>query len=123
MNIGAGSKSPGLNFCRRRESRHWAFTAYLLGLFLLAVAPAAAPAQDYPARPIRLIITTPAGGLVDVIGRLFAEELSARLGQPIVIDNRPGGMTQIGADALNRAAPDGYTLMIATSEAAMLPFL
>ena len=57
------------------------------------------------------------------MGRLFADELSARLGQPIVIDNRPGGMTQIGADALNRAAPDGYTLMIATSEAAMLPFL
>ena len=71
MNIGAGSKSPGLDFCRE-ERRHWAFTAYLLGLFLLAVAPAAAPAQDYPARPIRLIITTPAGGLVDVMGRLFA---------------------------------------------------
>src|SRR5262245_30241177 len=57
------------------------------------------------------------------MGRLFADELSARLGQPIVIDNRPGGMTQVGADALNRAAPDGYTLMIATSESAMLPFL
>jgi tripartite-type tricarboxylate transporter receptor subunit TctC len=92
-------------------------------LALLACAPAAAWPQDYPARPIRLIITTPAGGLVDVMGRLFADELSARLGQPIVIDNRPGGMTQVGADALNRAAPDGYTLMIATSESAMLPFL
>jgi tripartite-type tricarboxylate transporter receptor subunit TctC len=92
-------------------------------LALLAWAPAAAWSQDYPARPIRLIITTPAGGLVDVMGRLFADELSSRLGQPIVIDNRPGGMTQVGADALNRAAPDGYTLMIATSESAMLPFL
>jgi tripartite-type tricarboxylate transporter receptor subunit TctC len=92
-------------------------------LLLLVCAPAAAWSQDYPARPIRLIITTPAGGLVDVMGRLFADELSSRLGQPIVIDNRPGGMTQVGADALNRAAPDGYTLMIATSESAMLPFL
>ena len=69
------------------------------------------------------IITTPAGGLVDVVGRLFADELGARLGQPLVIDNRVGGMTQIGADALNRASPDGYTLMISTSESAMLPFL
>jgi tripartite-type tricarboxylate transporter receptor subunit TctC len=102
--------------------RHWMITRLLI-LAVLAFAPAAAPAQDYPTRPIRLIITTPAGGLVDVMGRLFADELSARLGQPIVIDNRPGGMTQIGVDALNRATPDGYTLMIATSEAAMLPFL
>jgi tripartite-type tricarboxylate transporter receptor subunit TctC len=102
--------------------RHWMITRLLI-LAALASAPAAAQAQDYPTRPIRLIITTPAGGLVDVMGRLFADELSARLGQPIVIDNRPGGMTQIGADALNRATPDGYTLMIATSEAAMLPFL
>jgi tripartite-type tricarboxylate transporter receptor subunit TctC len=102
--------------------RHRMITRLLI-LAALAFAPGAAQAQDYPARPIRLIITTPAGGLVDVMGRLFADELSARLGQPIVIDNRPGGMTQIGADALNRATPDGYTLMIATSEAAMLPFL
>jgi len=58
-----------------------------------------------------------------VMGRLFADELGARLGQPLVIDNRVGGMTQIGADALNRASPDGYTLMISTSESAMLPFL
>src|SRR5262249_31784354 len=87
--------------------------ARLLLLALLVVfAPASVHAQDYPARPIRLIITTPAGGLVDVMGRLFADELSARLGQPVVIDNRVGGMTQIGADALNRATPDGYMLMI-----------
>jgi tripartite-type tricarboxylate transporter receptor subunit TctC len=96
---------------------------FVIIFMLVVLAPAAAWSQDYPARPIRLIITTPAGGLVDVMGRLFADELGARLGQPIVIDNRPGGMTQVGADALNRAPPDGYTLMIATSESAMLPFL
>ncbi len=61
-------------------------------------------------------ITTPAGSLVDVLGRMFAEDLGARLGQSFIVDNRPGGMTQIGVEALNRAPPDGYTLMIGTSE-------
>jgi tripartite-type tricarboxylate transporter receptor subunit TctC len=79
--------------------------------------------EDYPSRPIRLIVTTSAGSLVDVLGRMFAEDLGARLGQNLVVDNRPGGMTQIGVEALNRAPPDGYTLMIGTSEATMLPFL
>ena len=58
--------------------------------------------QDYPSRPIRLIITSPAGSLVDVLGRLIADDLSTRLGQPIVVDNRPGAMTQVGSDAINR---------------------
>jgi tripartite-type tricarboxylate transporter receptor subunit TctC len=92
----------------------------LAGLLLL---PSHGLAEDYPLRPVRLIITTPAGSLVDVLGRLFAQDLGERLGQTIVIDNRPGAMTQIGADTLNRAAPDGYTLMIGTSEATMLPSL
>src|SRR5262245_22962913 len=92
-------------------------------LALLAVTPTPVRGEDYPSRSIRLIITTPAGSLVDVLGRMFAEDLGARLGQSLVIDNRPGGMTQIGAEALNRAPPDGYTLMIGTSEATMLPFL
>src|SRR5262249_57299213 len=78
-------------------------------------------AQDYPARPIRLIITSPAGSLVDVLGRLIADELGTRLGQTVVIDNRPGAMTQVGSDALNRAPADG--LMIGTSEMSMLPAL
>jgi tripartite-type tricarboxylate transporter receptor subunit TctC len=94
----------------------------LIGLGLL-LAPAIGQAEDYPSRPIRLIITTPAGSLVDVLGRLYAQYLAERLGQPVVIDNRPGAMTQIGADTLNRAPADGYTLMIGTSEATMLPFL
>jgi tripartite-type tricarboxylate transporter receptor subunit TctC len=95
----------------------------LVAALALLLAPGGARTQDYPSRPIRLIITTPAGSLVDVLGRLYAQDLAERLGQPIVIDNRPGAMTQIGADALNRATPDGYTLMIGTSELTMLPFL
>ena len=104
-----------------------------LGCLILAVAsllfasdlrtPASGQAQDYPSRPIRLIITSPAGSLVDVLGRLFAEDLGTRLGQPIVVDNRSGAMTQVGSEALNRAPADGYTLMIGTSELTMLPFL
>jgi tripartite-type tricarboxylate transporter receptor subunit TctC len=94
----------------------------LAGVMLL-VGLGPGQTEDYPSRPVRLVITTPAGSLVDVLGRLFAQDLSDRLGQTIVVDNRPGAMTQIGADALNCASPDGYTLMIVTSEATMLPFL
>lgn len=89
----------------------------------LLIASVPGQAQDYPSRPIRLIITSPAGSLVDVLGRLVADELGARLGQTIVVDNRPGAMTQVGSDALNRAPADGYTLMIGTSELTMLPLL
>jgi tripartite-type tricarboxylate transporter receptor subunit TctC len=95
----------------------------VLAALSLAFAPRAACADDYPSRPIHLIITSPAGSLVDVIGRLVAEGLSTRLGQPVVVDNRPGGMTQLGTDLLVRADPDGYTLMIGPNELAMLPFL
>jgi tripartite-type tricarboxylate transporter receptor subunit TctC len=104
-------------------SKRPALSVTLLAGLMLLLSSGPGRAEDYPSRPVRLIITTPAGSLVDVLGRLFAQELSERLGQPIVIDNRPGAMTQIGADTLNRASPDGYTLMIGTSEATMLPFL
>jgi len=100
-----------------------ALSVILLAGFALLFTSVIARTDDYPSRPIRLIITTPAGSLVDVLGRLYAQDLSERLGQPIVIDNRPGAMTQIGSDSLNRATPDGYTLMIGTSEATMLPAL
>ena len=92
---------------------------------ILAAVAALSPAraQDYPARPIRLIVSSPAGSLVDVLSRLLAQDVSARLGQSIVIDNRAGAMTQVALDALVRAPADGYTLMIGPSELAMLPFL
>lgn len=97
-----------------------------LGCLLLAASSllfTPAFGQDYPSRPIRLIITSPAGSLVDVLGRLVADELGTRLGQTVVVDNRPGAMTQVGSDAINRAAADGYTLMIGTSEMTMMPAL
>jgi tripartite-type tricarboxylate transporter receptor subunit TctC len=97
--------------------------AQLVFAAVLALTPLGARADDYPSRPIHLIITTPAGSLVDVLGRLYAEAMSARLGQPIVVDNRSGGMTMLGTDVLSHADPDGYTLMIGPSELTMLPFL
>jgi tripartite-type tricarboxylate transporter receptor subunit TctC len=69
-----------------------------LAACVLIFAPILGQAQDYPSRPIRLIITSPAGSLVDVLGRLVAEDLGARLGQTVVVDNRPGAMTQVGSD-------------------------
>ena len=98
-----------------------------IGALLLAAAlsafPVAAAAQDYPSRPIKLLIHTPAGSLVDVLGRLVGQELSDRLGQSLIIDNRVGGATIIAVEQLKNSPPDGYTLMINTSEATMLPFL
>ena len=89
----------------------------------LSAFPAAAVAQDYPSRPIKLLIHTPPGSLVDVLGRLVGQELSDRLGQSLIIDNRVGGATIIAVEQLKNSPPDGYTLMINTSEATMLPFL
>jgi tripartite-type tricarboxylate transporter receptor subunit TctC len=89
----------------------------------LSAFPAAAVAQDYPTRPIKLLIHTPPGSLVDVLGRLVGQKLSDRLGQSLIIDNRVGGATIIAVEQLKNSPPDGYTLMINTSEATMLPFL
>lgn len=69
-------------------------------------------AQAYPAKPIRLVIPYAAGGSTDTLGRIFAEKLHQRWGQPVVVDNRAGGGTAIGAEYVAKAPPDGYTLMI-----------
>ena len=72
-------------------------------------------AQQYPSKPVRLVMPYPAGGSTDTVGRLVAERLGAALGQTIVVDNRPGASAQIGTDAVARSAADGYTLLMATS--------
>src|SRR5688500_4663556 len=69
----------------------------LLILATLLMPAPSARADEYPTRPIKLIITTPAGSLIDVLGRIIANDLGERLGQPVVIDNRPGAMTKLGA--------------------------
>jgi tripartite-type tricarboxylate transporter receptor subunit TctC len=77
-----------------------------------------AGAQSYPARPVRIVVGFAAGGTGDVLTRLIGQWLSERLGQPIIIDNRPGGAGNIGTEAVVRAPPDGYTLLqVGTSHA------
>jgi tripartite-type tricarboxylate transporter receptor subunit TctC len=71
-----------------------------------------ARAQTYPTRPVRLIVPYPPGGGVDITARLIGQSLSERLGQPLVIENRPGAASNIGTEAVVRAAPDGYTLLL-----------
>ena len=81
----------------------------LLGC-LAALAPAGA--QDWPSRPLRIIVPFAPGGSADVFGRAVAQHLQGALGQNVVIDNRPGGGSLIGTDAVAKAAPDGYTLLL-----------
>jgi tripartite-type tricarboxylate transporter receptor subunit TctC len=93
----------------------------VVGLMLVAgslcVTPVVpASAQDYPTRPIKAITTTSAGGISDISMRALGDELNKRWGQPIIIENRPGGMQNLGARACSEAPPDGYTVCILNAE-------
>ena len=91
---------------------------FLMSLGAAALLPIhAAHAQAWPGKPVRWILSQPAGSGPDVISRYVAEHLSKALGQPIVIDNRPGGQNVIGAQAAARSAPDGYTFYYGTTAA------
>jgi tripartite-type tricarboxylate transporter receptor subunit TctC len=78
---------------------------------LLGGAPRPASAEDWPARPITLVIASTAGGMMELIARSLAQDMSASLGQPVVVEFRPGGGSVIGVQAVARAEPDGYTLL------------
>jgi tripartite-type tricarboxylate transporter receptor subunit TctC len=94
----------------------------LFACFILAGAPA--QAQTYPSKPVRIVVPLPAGGAVDTITRAVTQRLSDIWGQQIVIENKSGANTQIGAEAVARSAPDGYTLL-ATAETTIVvnPYL
>jgi tripartite-type tricarboxylate transporter receptor subunit TctC len=89
------------------------FTRVLCAAALLVVQAVAA--QDYPSKPIHLIVPYPAGGAVDIIGRTVGQALAERLKQPVIVDNRPGASANIGMEAVAKAAPDGYTLLVASN--------
>ena len=93
------------------------------GAAALPAMPRLARAQSYPSRPVKLIVTTPAGGSPDIIGRLIAQWLSERLGKPFVVENKPGASTNIGTELALKAAPDGGTLLLAMSSNAINPAL
>lgn len=86
-----------------------------LAILFSACFGTAAQAQNYPDRPIRLIAPFPAGGLVDVLARAVGDELSKSLGQPVIVENRPGAGGNIGAEAVAKSAPDGYTLLMTSA--------
>src|SRR5262245_1968340 len=91
----------------RRQFLHLA-----LGAVALPAVPRLARAQAYPTKPVRIIVTFPPGSVSDILARPVAQWLQERLGQPFVIDNRPGAGGTIGTEAAVRASPDGYTLLL-----------
>ncbi|MEP6997809.1 MAG: tripartite tricarboxylate transporter substrate binding protein [Betaproteobacteria bacterium] len=87
------------------------FARLLAGVLLLAVA-AATLAQDYPTKPVKIIVPFAAGGPADIYARFLGQRLEAALGQPFIVDDRPGAGSVIGTDAAAKSAPDGYTLLL-----------
>src|SRR5262249_52159910 len=81
-------------------------------LAALLLAASAASAQSYPSRAVKFVGPFPPGGGVDIVARALGEKLAPRLGQPVVIENKPGGGTIIGTDAVAKSAPDGYTILV-----------
>ena len=98
-----------MKFPRRR------FLHLAAGAAALPIISRFAWAQSYPTRPVRLIVGFPAGGPTDIVARIIGQSLSERLGQQIVVENRPGAGSNIAAEAVVRSPPDGYTLLLITA--------
>lgn len=96
----------------------------LTSLALAACLPmASAHAQGYPDKPVTIVVPYSAGGGGDILARMFAEQLKDRLGQPVIVENKPGAGTLIGSDFVAKSAPDGYTLLLTTNSLLIAPIL
>ncbi len=100
-----------------------AFARALAAGMLLLIAGAAGAQQPYPSKPIRFIVPYSAGGTMTIVARLVGLKLTESWGQQLIIDNRPGGNTIIGTDALAKSVPDGYTIMLSSSAHVLVPLL
>jgi tripartite-type tricarboxylate transporter receptor subunit TctC len=100
------------------------FLRILISAYLavdLLATPNAASAQSYPIKPLHLVVPFPPGAGTDMFARVIANKLGESLGQPVLVENKPGGGATIGTDFVARSAPDGYTLLLSTTSHAINP--
>jgi tripartite-type tricarboxylate transporter receptor subunit TctC len=96
---------------------------FAIACILGALAFESAGAQTYPNRPVRIVVPFPAGGAVDSVARIVGQKMSASLGQPVLVENKPGAGGNLAAEMVARAAPDGYTILLTTNGHAISPSL
>ncbi|MDH0681160.1 tripartite tricarboxylate transporter substrate binding protein [Achromobacter animicus] len=108
---------------RAATSRRFLLAATAGAVLALGAAQPATAAAGFPARPITLVVPFPAGGTPDILARILGEDLGRRLGQPLIVENRAGAGGNIGAQAVARAAPDGYTLLMCAFGCTVAPSL
>ena len=96
--------------------KHRMFVLRVAAGLVASMVAGAAPAQDYPTRPIRVITNTSAGGLSDIFARAVGEEIRKDWGQPLIVDNRPGGSQNVGTRACSDSTGDGYTICILNAD-------
>ena len=96
----------------KRTGLATALAAVLSAALAIAAAPAASGQEKYPDKPIRFIVNFPAGGPLDILARTLGEKVQASLGQPVVVENKPGAGGNIGADLVAKSNPDGYTVLV-----------
>ncbi|HYG45050.1 MAG TPA: tripartite tricarboxylate transporter substrate binding protein, partial [Bordetella sp.] len=107
-----------------RRCKLWQAVLALAGTAFGACMPsAAAPADSFPDHPVRIVVPFAAGGAVDSVARIIGEPLSARLGQPVIVENKPGNHANIGTHDVVRAQPDGYTMLLGANGLATNPWL